>query len=220
MAKKEVTELLTDFWNHISWAGIANEGGVKLKNGKKPEKLIKQIIELATNENDIVFDYHLGSGTTAAVAHKMKRQYIGLEQLNYGENDSIVRLKNVINGEQSGISKSVNWQGGGSFVYLELKKFNKVFIELIEEAKDTEMLLQIWEQMKAKSFLNYNVDIQKQEKHIKDFKEDTLVNQKYLLLKLLDLNQLYVNLSSINDPEFECTKEEKKATRDFYQIKN
>lgn len=86
---KVVTELLSDFWNHISWAGIANEGGVKLKNGKKPEKLLKQIFELATEKNDIVLDYHLGSGTTAAVAHKMGLQYIGIEQLDYYENDSV-----------------------------------------------------------------------------------------------------------------------------------
>ena len=72
--------------------------------------------------------------------------------------------------------------------------------------------------MKAKSFLNYNVDIQEQEKHIEDFKKDTLDNQKALLLKLLDLNQLYVNLSSLHDPEFECTEEEKKVTQDFYKL--
>ena len=68
--------------------------------------------------------------------------------------------------------------------------------------------------------MNYNVDIQEQEQHIEDFKQDTLDNQKALLLKLLDLNQLYVNQSSLNDPEFECTEEEKQVTRDFYQIKN
>ncbi|MFC0344437.1 DNA methyltransferase [Epilithonimonas hispanica] len=218
--KMEVTELLTDFWNHISWAGIANEGGVKLKNGKKPEKLIKQIIELTTNENDIVLDYHLGSGTTCAVAHKMNRQYIGIEQLNYGENDSVVRLKNVINSDKTGISKSVNWQGGGSFIYLELKKYNQTFIEKIEEAENSESLLQIWEEMKSKSFLNYNVDIQKQEQHIEDFKLLNLNEQKQHLCELLNKNQLYVNLSSLNDENFECTKEEKKVTKDFYQIKN
>lgn len=213
-------EQISNIWTHLRWEGIANEGGVKLKKGKKPEKLLKTILELTSNENDIVLDYHLGSGTTSAVAHKMKRQYIGLEQLNYGENDSVVRLQNVVNSDQSGISKSVNWQGGGSFVYLELKKYNEIFIEQIQKAQDTETLLQIWEQMKTKSFLNYNVDIQEQEKHIEDFKQDTLDNQKALLLKLLDLNQLYVNLSSLGDPEFECTEEEKKVTKDFYKIKN
>ena len=103
--------------------------------------------------------------------------------------------------------------------YFELKEYNKIFINQIQEANNTDTLLQIWEQMKAKSFLNYNVDIQEQEKHIEDFKKDTLDNQKALLLKLLDLNQLYVNLSSLNDSEFECTEEEKKVTKDFYQIK-
>ncbi len=217
--KMEVTELLTDFWNHISWAGIANEGGVKLKNGKKPEKLIKQIIELATNENDIVLDYHLGSGTTTAAAHKLKRQYIGLEQLNYGDNDSVTRLKNVIAGDATGISKAVKWKGGGQFVYLELKKYNQNFVEEIKSAKDTKAVLKIWEEMKAKSFLNYNVDIQKQEAHIEEFKVLTLAEQKQHLVELLDKNQLYVNLSSINDKDFAVSAEENKVTQDFYQLK-
>jgi len=217
--KMEVTELLTDFWNHISWAGIANEGGVKLKNGKKPEKLIKQIIELATNENDIVLDYHLGSGTTTAAAHKLKRQYIGLEQLNYGENDSVTRMKNVIAGDATGISKAVRWKGGGEFVYLELKKHNQNFVEQIESAKDKKAVLKIWEEMKAKSFLNYNVDLQKQEAHIEDFKALTLEEQKQHLVELLDKNQLYVNLSSLNDKDFSISAEEKKVTKDFYQLK-
>ncbi|WP_026765155.1 DNA methyltransferase [Sediminibacterium salmoneum] len=217
--KMEVTELLTDFWNHISWAGIANEGGVKLKNGKKPEKLIKQIIELATNENDIVLDYHLGSGTTTAVAHKLNRQYIGLEQLNYGDNDSVTRMKNVIAGDATGISKAVNWKGGGEFVYLELKKYNQNFIEQIEVAKDSKAILKIWAEMKAKSFLNYNVDLQKQEEHIEEFKALSLEEQKQHLVELLDKNQLYVNLSSLNDKDFAVSAEEKKVTQDFYQLK-
>src|SRR5690606_4243042 len=107
-----------------------------------------------------------------------------------------------------------------SFVYFELKKYNQTFIDQIETAKDTDTLLKIWEQMKAKSFLNYNVDIQEQEKHLEEFKADTLENQKQLLLKLLDLNQLYVNLSSLADKDFKCTDEEKAVTKDFYQIKD
>lgn len=186
----------------------------------KPESLIERIIQLATNENDIVLDYHLGSGTTATTAHKMKRQYIGVEQMGYVEDVAVKRIKKVIDGEQGGISKSVNWQGGGSFTYLELKKYNQTFIDKIEEAKDTEQMLEIWEQMKAKSFLNYNVDIQEQEKHIEEFKQDSLENQKKVLLKLLDLNQLYVNRSSLEDEDFKCTEEEKAVTKDFYGLNN
>ncbi|NMC98346.1 MAG: site-specific DNA-methyltransferase [Bacteroidales bacterium] len=211
--------LISDLWDDEIFQTNQTEGGVSLPGGKKPEKLIKRILDLTTKENDLVLDYHLGSGTTAAVAHKMKRQYIGIEQLDYGENDSVVRLKKVIEGEQTGISKSINWQGGGSFVYLELKKYNQTFIEQIEEAKDTDALLQIWEQMKSKSFLNYNVDIKKQDEHLEEFKALSLAEQKQHLCELLDKNQLYVNLSSLNDADFACTAEEKKVTQNFYQIK-
>ena len=124
---------MTNSWTDNFFQGISNEGGVTLLGGKKPEFLIKRILDLSTSESDIVLDYHLGSGTTAAVAHKMKRQYIGIEQLDYGENDSVVRLQNVINGDQTGISKSVNWQGGGSFVYLELAKKNETALEQISD---------------------------------------------------------------------------------------
>lgn len=183
----------------------------------KPESLLQRIIELTTNENDIVLDYHLGSGTTAAVAHKMNLQYICIEQMDYVETVAVERLKKVIEGEQGGISKSVNWQGGGSFVYLELKKYNQTFIDLIQEAQDTNALLQIWEQMKEKSFLNYNVDIKKQDEHLEEFKALSLAEQKRHLCEILDKNQLYVNLSSLEDEDFACSEEEKRVTRDFYR---
>ena len=185
----------------------------------KPESLIERIIQLATNEKDIVLDYHLGSGTTASTAHKMNRQYIGIEQMDYIETVAVERLRKVTEGEQGGISKSVAWQGGGSFVYLELKKYNQTFLEQIEVAKDTETLLKIWEQMKAKSFLNYNVDIKKQDEHLEEFKTLNLAEQKQHLCELLDKNQLYVSLSSLNDADFECSEEEKRVTKYFYQIK-
>jgi adenine-specific DNA-methyltransferase len=139
--------------------------------------------------------------------------------LNYGENDSVVRLQNVIKGEQSGVSKAMNWQGGGEFVYLELKKYNQAFIEQIKEAKTTDDLLQIWEQMKEKSFLNYNVDIRKQEAHLEEFKALTFQEQKQHLCELLDKNQLYVNRSNLEDVLFACSEEEKKVTNDFYHLK-
>jgi adenine-specific DNA-methyltransferase len=185
----------------------------------KPERLLHRIISIASNENDLILDFFGGSGTTAAVAHKTKRRFITIEQLNYSVDYSTLRLKKVIEGEEGGVSYEVDWKGGGEFVYLELKKYNQTFIEQIESAKDTKAVLKIWEEMKAKSFLNYNVDIQEQEKHLESFKADTLENQKKMLLKLLDLNQLYVNLSSMNDKDFAVSAEEKKVTKDFYQLK-
>jgi len=211
-----------NFYNfEKEYNNVSKQGDVEFRNGKKPEELLKFLIQIFTASNDIVLDYHLGSGTTAAVAHKLGRQYIGLEQLQSQIDLSLQRIKNVINGELTGISEDedVNWQGGGSFVYLELKKYNQTFIEQIEEAKDTQALLQIWEQMKAKSFLNYNVDIKKQDEHLEEFKALSLAEQKQHLCELLDKNQLYVNLSSLNDTDFACTEEEKKVTKDFYQIK-
>ncbi len=185
----------------------------------KPEKLLERIIHIGTNEGDIVLDFFAGSGTTAAVAMKMRRQFITTEQMDYIENVTVARLKKVVKGEQGGVSELYNWQGGGSFVYLELKKYNQSFIEQIEEAKDTQALLEIWEQMKVISFLNYNVDIKRQDEHIEEFKALSLKDQKQHLCELLDKNQLYVNLSSLNDKEFVCTEEEKRVTRDFYQVK-
>jgi len=190
----------------------------KIFDTPKPELLLNKLIECTTDEDDIVLDYCLGSGTTAAVAHKMNRQYIGIEQMDYIETVAVERLKKVVAGEQGGISKSVNWQGGGDFVFIEHKKYNQTFIEKIKAASDTKTLLQIWEQMKVKSFINYNVDIKKQEEHLEDFKNLSLSDQKQILFEILDKNQLYVNLSSLYDKDFNCTAIEKKVTKGFYNI--
>lgn len=199
----------------------------------KPEKLLKRILEVATSENELVLDFFGGSGTTGAVAHKMKRQYILVEQMDYIHELPEMRLRKVVGIEtemqgellkkivfdEGGISKAVNWQGGGEFVYIELKKYNEHFVEQIEVATDTNRLLQIWEEMKVKSFLNYNVDLQKQAEHIDSFQTLTLAQQKQHLVELLDKNQLYVNLSSLNDGDFAVSDEDKKITADFYQLK-
>lgn len=86
----------------------------------KPEKLIQRILTLSTNENDLVLDSFLGSGTTAAVAHKMNRRYIGIEMGEHAKTHCAARLQKVIDGEQGGISKDVNWQGGGGFRFYHL----------------------------------------------------------------------------------------------------
>jgi adenine-specific DNA-methyltransferase len=105
--KDYLVEHLADLWTDIT-INLNKEGGLDLPTGKKSEE-IHCIIKLAANDGDIVLDFFLGSRTRVAVAHKMGREYIGIEQLEYGENDSVVRLQNVIQSDQSGISKSVNW---------------------------------------------------------------------------------------------------------------
>lgn len=110
-----------DFWQDIKTTGLDNEGGVAFSNGKKPEKLIKRIIGMATKENDIVLDSFLGSGTTAAVAHKMNRHWIGIELGEQANTHCIPRIRNVIDGtDQGGISKVTGWKGGGGFKFYEL----------------------------------------------------------------------------------------------------
>lgn len=212
-----VTELLSDFWSHISWAGIANEGGVKLKNGKKPEKLLKQIFDIATNPGDIVLDYHLGSGTTCAVAHKMGLRYIGCEQLDYGQNDVVTRLQNVIKGDSTGISKAVNWKGGGSFVYCELAKQNQTFVEEIASATNEESLLDIRKRILKSGFISYKVNPSYIDTIAEDYDSLSFSDKKSFLMEILDKNLLYVNYCDLDDSEYGISNEDKAFTRSFYK---
>lgn len=214
--KLTVTELLTDFWNHISWAGIAKEGGVKLKNGKKPEKLLKQIFELATEQGDIVLDYYSGSGTSCAVAHKMGLRYIGCEQLDYGKNDVIKRLINVINGDSTGISQSVNWQGGGSFVYCELAQLNQKYVDALQEADTDEKVTDILKAVLATGFISDKVNPKLIDTEAEDYKALSLDEKKAFVMEVLDSNLLYVNYSDIDDKEFAISDADKAFTKSFY----
>lgn len=114
------SEPLTDIWDDVLPNDLHNEGGVEFRKGKKPEKLIQRIFSLASNEGDFVLDSFLGSGSTAAVATKMNRKWIGIELGEHAKTHCFPRLKSVIDGEQRGISKAVNWQGGGGFKFYTL----------------------------------------------------------------------------------------------------
>lgn len=218
---KEVpTMLLSNIWSDISYEGIASEGQVQLKGGKKPEKLLRRIIEMSTNPHDIVLDFFVGVGTTAAVAHKLNRQYIAVEQLDSHYEKTISRLEKVISGDNNALSKILNWHGGGNFVCFELKKYNQAFIDEIDSAKDSNELLTIWRKMKDKAdkiFFRFNVDLQKFDEYIDEFKTLTVWEQKECLFKLLDLNQLYVNMSDMEDETAQVTEEEKQISKDFYK---
>jgi len=215
--REVAVKYLSDIWTDISWDGIAKEGGVTLKKGKKPERLLERIINISTIKNDLVMDFFAGTGTTCAVAHKMGRQYIGVEQLDYGENSAVVRLKNVINGDPTGISKEVGWKGGGDFVYLELMKWNENFVEKILSAKTKDELKKLWGTMKEKAFLSYKVDVKTIDEHAKDFDDLSIEDQKRFLLECLDKNHLYVNYSEIDDEEYGVSEEDKKLNRNFYE---
>ena len=182
----------------------------------KPENLIKTIVEVTTQEGDLVMDFFSGSGTTAAVAHKMGRRYIGCEQIDNQIELNINRLCQVIDGEQGGVSKAVSWQGGGFFVYCELSKANGKFADEIEAATTTEQLKDIWSRMKATDYLNYKVDIKEVDAHAADFEALSLEDQKRFLIECLDKNMLYVPLSDIDSDEYGVSDEDKRLTREFY----
>lgn len=186
---------------------------------QKPEKLLQRIIEMATDPNDIVLDFHLGSGTTCAVAHKIGRQYIGIEQMNYGEDDPVSRLTDVVNGNKTGISKDVEWKGGGDFVYMELTKWNEEWIEKIEKAKTGKELSKLWAEIKETAFLSYKVEPATVDANAKDFADLSVANQKKFLMECLDKNQLYVNLSEIEDAEYKVSKDDKALNKNFYNSK-
>ncbi|MDI9356261.1 MAG: DNA methyltransferase [Chitinophagaceae bacterium] len=220
---QNLNRFIGDLWTDISTININKEGGIPvLSNGQKPEKIIQRIIDLATNTSDIVLDYHLGSGTTCAVAHKMNRQYIGIEQMDYIETIAVERIKNATQGEQGGISKAVGWQGGGEFIYCELAKWNEKAKEEIQNAKDLPALVKLFDTLYEKYFLNYNVKIKDfKEKIVKEegFKKLALAQQKKMFLTMLDLNQMYVQESEMADERYGISTEDQKLTKAFYSKK-
>ena len=141
--------------------------------------------------------------------------------MEYGDSIPVERLKKVIKGEQGGISESVNWQGGGDFIYCEMMKYNEAFMERIQAAKNSKELLKIWQEMAEGSFLNWYVNSEMPEEAVKDFEalgkeENGFEKQKHLLASLLDKNQLYVNYSEMDDALFKVSKEDKELNRKFY----
>lgn len=197
------------------YGNIRHEGGVALNSGKKPEKLLKMLMEYVTSENDIVLDFFGGSGSTAATAHKMKRHYISIEQMDYIEDKIVERLNNVIKGDPTGISKDVNWTGGGSFVYAELKNDAQYFKNSIFEATTTEELLELFEIAKKSSFLSYCIDPKKLKPN--EFSQLSLAEQKQVLSEIIDNNNLYVNYSDIDDIDYGVSAQDKKLNHAFYR---
>lgn len=222
--KKEQGNIPNTWWDDVSSNQEANREikemfGEIIFSFPKPEALIQRIIEISTDKNDIILDYHLGSGTTCAVAHKMERRYIGIEQMDYIETIVVKRLKKVIDGEQGGVSKSVNWQGGGDFVYLELAKWNEEAKEKILKAKNLTELEKLFDKLYERYFLNYNVKTKEfKEKILKEegFKKLSLDEQKNLFIEMLDMNQMYVNFSERADKKYNLSKEDIALSEEFY----
>lgn len=229
---KKKRKTITTWWDDnfltsSATAELSKLFGEKVFDNPKNENLLKRIIEFTTKETDIVLDFFMGSATTQAVAMKMNRQFIGIEQMDYINTVSVPRLQKVMEGEQGGISKDVNWQGGGSFIYTELMDLNNTYINQIKEANNSTELLDILETIKKYADLNYLVELEKltndpivideDTKEKLSFEELTLDKQRELLIDVMDINQLYVNYSEIDDSMYQVSEQDKTFNRNFYE---
>lgn len=203
--------------NQDSKKEVADLLGAGKFDTPKPEKLLQRILHISSSDNDLILDFFTGSATTQAVAHKMGRRYIGVEQMDYVEDITVERLKKVIDGEQGGISKATNWQGGGSFVYCELKENANDLIREIENADENTI-----KDVKAKIYKDERIipyiiteDLEKVDE---DFEDLDLKDKKKALIKLVDKNKLYVNYSDIDNADFKISEADKKFTNSFYEV--
>lgn len=211
-----------DVLNSIAITSFAKETVSKQLNsddvvkGQKSEKLIKRIVEAHTEPNDLVLDFFGGSGTTAAVCMKLNRKFIVCEQLDVQLDIMSRRLRNVIQGDGCGISNSVNWTGGGSFVYCELKDLNQTYIKQIQNAGSDPQLIELYNKISKSKFINSKVKPSNIERNVSDFESLSTESKRKLLIQLLDLNMLYVNYSDIDDEEYKVSDGDKSFNRSFY----
>ncbi len=218
--------LISGILNTHATTEIQQLFGEKVFSTPKPESLIQKFLAMTTTEGDLILDFCLGSGTTASVAHKMNRRWIGVEQMDYIENVAKERLKKVVNGEQGGVSKSFDWSGGGAFIFFELKKYNQEYVDRILVAVSLPELETIYEEMQQNAFLKFFFDKEDFEKETdfrdrisgkkgKEFQE-LLDKRKDALISILDENQLYLNYADMHDSRHQVSADEKALTDRFY----
>ncbi|WP_095293653.1 site-specific DNA-methyltransferase [Helicobacter sp. 13S00482-2] len=211
-----------EYMNQVATKEAISLEIVDLFRYPKPEALLKRIIEVSTQKGDLVMDFFAGSGTTLAVAHKMGRRWVGIEQMDYIENITKQRLSKVVLGEQGGVSKLVGWDPKNllgdalpnSFLYAELMPLNEAYKNLIIEATE-QNITEIISKMQKNAFLNYRIDFVKTTKD-SDFEALSLEDKKHILLNCLDMNLSYVPLSEMEDSEFEIPETLIKANKIFY----
>lgn len=214
-------DVLGTFWNFVGETKNVNkEGQVEFPNGKKPERLLGKIIEMATEPNDFVLDFFGGSGSTAAATLKLGRKFISIEQMENQVSLQVERLKNVISGsDQNGLSSDVNWQGGGSFVYAELFPKNMGYLQDIIHSNTTEELKSVYERMLQGTDTEEPADISFRADLTKIDWRQGFYENKRLLVKLLDKNGLYYNFSEIEDKNVRdlISDEDYTFNKNFYE---
>lgn len=214
--------------------GTNEDASAHLKNmginftNSKPESIVAFFVRAMTEEREIVMDFFVGSGTTAAVAHKMNRQYIAVDQMDYIETETVKRMNLVINGEQGGVSKAVGWKPQtpeltdgnkyehNSFVYCELAQANQQLVDEIMDATQSAQLQKMWSVLQEKGFLSYKVTPKMINEHAEEFADLSLDDQKRFLIECLDKNMLYIPFADMDDSAFTLSDNDKLLTRQFY----
>ena len=211
------------FYSVLKHLNAAGKNELKDLMGKdifafpKPTALLKEIILGATffkkDKDAIVLDFHAGSGTAAHAVLELNkedhgnRKFILVEQMDYVESVTVPRVEKVI-----------EKQDGGDFIYCELMEYNQAYMDQIQTAQSSEELVALWQDIAENSFLNWYVNEEMPQEAIDDFTAiGDLEKQKHCLVNLLDKNQLYVNLSEIEDADFEVSEEDKVLNKMFYE---
>lgn len=151
-------EKVSDIWDDVLPNDLHNEGGVALKKGKKPEKLINRIFESTTVEGDLIMDYFAGSATSGAVALKSGRRFINVEANDYFDEIPLRRLKNTLNGDKSGVTTLYQWKGGGMIKYLRLEQYEDTLNNLQVKAPVEDLLSATSEEFRDSYMLHYMVE--------------------------------------------------------------
>ncbi len=189
------------YWDMNAWMkNVEKEGNVLFPNSKKPEQLIAQILDMATNEGDLVLDSFLGSGTTIAVAHKMKRRWIGIEMGDHAYTHCKKRIDSVINGEdERGVTAQYEWQGGGGYRFYEIApsliKKDDFDEDIINPSYDSDMLAAAVALHEGFTY-SPNPDV--------FWKQSQGTENAYLFVTTRHVNQAYLDSinSSMDDEEF------------------
>lgn len=152
-------EPVSDIWDDVLPNDIHNEGGVVLKKGKKPEKLVDRIFESTTQKGDLVLDYFAGSGTSGAVSLKSGRKFINVEVNEYFDTIPLRRIKNTLHGDTSGVTDKYEWKGGGIVKYIRLEQYEDTLNNI--ELKENHLAMDV--KFDESYILGYMLDVESRE---------------------------------------------------------